>query len=150
MRRAPLVPLFLLAGALALAAPASVRAQTSPPKQPVVTAPIVTSNEGAAYPQQALTEGIHDEVEVPLVLTIDPTGAVSRVELEKPVGHGFDEAAIAAAQKLQFRPATRDGTPVAARQRFVYHFSPPPGVLSGRVLSQANERPIAGATVIVR
>jgi hypothetical protein len=66
------------------------------------------------------------------------------------VGHGFDDAAEAAAQRLQFQPATRDGRPVAARLRFVYRFTPPPGVLAGRVLTQAGERPIAGATVVAR
>jgi TonB family protein len=141
------------AAAAARAQPAPVPAQAEPappPKPPVVTLPVVTRNEGAAYPAQALREGIHDQVDVPLLLTIDATGAVTHVEVEKPIGHGFDEAATSAAQRLQFQPATRDGAPVAARLRFVYRFAPPPGALSGRVLSLAGDRPIAGAMVSVQ
>ena len=120
------------------------------PSQPVVTPPVVSSDEGAEYPKQALAEGFHDEVDVALVLTIDATGAVTRAELQAPVLHGFDEAAKAAAERLRFHPATRDGKAVAARQRFVYRFVPPPGALAGRVVRSADDRPVAGATVIVR
>jgi TonB family protein len=161
MRLARPFPLAILACAAAFAVPSGVRAQPAPapsqaepptpaPKQPVVTLPVVTRNEGAAYPAQALREGIHEQVDVPLLLTIDATGAVTRVEVEKPVGHGFDEAATDAARRLQFQPATRDGAPVAARLRFVYRFAPPPGALSGRVVRLAGDRPIAGAMVSVR
>jgi TonB family protein len=117
-----------------------------------VTMPTVNGNEGAAYPQQALSEGFFENAEVALLLTIDPFGAVTRVEIEKPVGHGFDEAAVLAARKLSFSPATRDGKPVASRTRFVYRFTPPPAALAGHVvrLSGTRERPIGGANVIVR
>ncbi len=121
------------------------------PAPPTISMPVVKKNEGAAYPKQALDEGVRDPVEVPLVLDIDVTGAVTRAVVDKPVGHGFDEAAAAAAQKLEFYPATRaDGTPVAARIRFAYRFAPPPAVLSGRVVTLPGERPLAGASVTVR
>jgi TonB family protein len=121
-----------------------------PAAAPVVTMPVVKTNEGVTYPKQALDEGFHDAAEVSLILTIDATGVVTRAAVEKPVGHGFDEAAVEAAQKLQFEPATRDGKPVAARTRFVYRFTPPAAVLAGRVLAATSDRPIAGATVVVR
>jgi TonB family protein len=150
----PALLVMALAPARALAqkapAPASTPATAPAAHAPVVTPPVVTKNEGAAYPKQALDEGFHETVEVPLILTIGPTGAVTRAVVEKPVGHGFDEAALAAAQRLELRPATRDGVPVAARIRLVYRFTPPPAVLSGRVVAQAGERPVAGATVVVR
>ncbi|HTQ46699.1 MAG TPA: TonB family protein, partial [Polyangiaceae bacterium] len=145
--------LLFLTTAVALAgsiSPATARAQAPQPAQPVVTMPVVKRNEGAVYPKAALDAGIHETVEVPLVLTIDATGVVTRAEVEKPIGHGFDEAAVAAAQRLIFEPATRDGKPVPARIRFVYRFTPPPSVLSGRVVTEAGERPIAGAAVTVR
>jgi TonB family protein len=129
--------------------PAGQPAQPPAP-QPVVTAPVVKKNEGAAYPKQALDEGVHETVEVPVLLNIDASGVVTRAVVEKPVGHGFDEAAVAAAQKLEFEPATRDGKAVAARIRFVYKFAPPPAVLAGRVVTQAGERPVGGATIVVR
>jgi TonB family protein len=139
-----------LAGSIS---PATARAQEPQPAQPPVpslTMPVVKRNEGAVYPKAALDAGIHETVEVPLVLTVDATGVVTRAEVEKSVGHGFDEAAVAAARRLLFDPALRDGKPVPARIRFVYRFSPPPSVLSGRVVTEVGERPIAGATVTVR
>jgi TonB family protein len=120
------------------------------PAAPAVTMPVVRKNEGAQYPRAALDAGIHDTVEVPLVLTIDATGVVTKAAVETPVGHGFDEAAVEAAQRLQFDPATRDGKPIAAKIRFLYRFTPPAAVLAGRVVTLAGDRPIAGASVVVR
>jgi TonB family protein len=165
MARAMLPPrpsglLLPLAVALSALAPAAAWAQPAPAvppaasplpgPAPVVTMPVVKQNEGVTYPKAALDAGIHDTVEVSLILTIDATGVVTRAVVEKPVGHGFDEAAVEAAQKLTFDPATRDGKPVAAKTRFVYRFTPPAAALAGRVVSDAGERPIAGATVVVR
>jgi len=139
---------------LALASPARAQAPNLPPNQeaapPVVTMPSVRKNGGAAYPKQALDEGIDSLVEVALFLDIDVNGTVTKAVVEKPAGHGFDEAAVAAARALEFEPATRDGRPVAARIRFVYRFAPPPAALSGRVVTLAGDRPVAGASVVVR
>jgi TonB family protein len=110
----------------------------------------VKTNEGTVYPQQALAERLFETIDVPLVLTIDANGSVASAVLDKSVGHGFDEAALAAAQKLVFLPATRDGKPVASRTRFVYRFTPPLAVLSGRVLTLSHDHPIADADVVVR
>src|SRR5579862_41960 len=120
-------------------APIVLPSDKEPPAR-AVTMPVVRKNDGALYPTQALSEGFFEEVEVPLLITIDPTGAVTQAVLERPVGHGFDEAALAAAQKLEFAPATRDGKPVASRTRFVYRFAPPPAALSGRVVSLVGSR----------
>ncbi len=116
-----------------------------------VRPPVVKVDHGAVYPQQALDEGLRDSVSVLTILTVDPTGHVTAATVDKPVGHGFDEAAILAAKTLVFEPAVRtsDGTPVAARIRFSYRFVPPPGVLAGHVLKRGVERPIEGATVVV-
>jgi|HubBroStandDraft_2_1064218.scaffolds.fasta_scaffold03786_3 TonB family protein len=125
-------------------------ASQQPPARSDTTLPVLKKDEGAAYPAQALAEGIHDAVEVRLVLTIDASGLVTNAVLDSPVGHGFDEAALDAARKLVFDPATRDGKPVAAKFRYLYRFPAPPSVLAGRVVSLAGERPLAGATVVVR
>ena len=61
-----------------------------------------------------------------MLLDIASTGLVTRAVVEKPVGHGFDEAAVAAGEKLEFEPATRGGKPIAVRIRFTYTFAPPP------------------------
>jgi TonB family protein len=117
---------------------------------PVVVPPVVKKNEGVQYPRQALDEGFREAAQVVLTLTVDATGVVSGVVVTEGAGHGLDEAAVEAARKLEFEPATRDGKPVAARIRFVYRFVPPPGVLTGRVVTATGERPVPGAAVSVR
>jgi len=153
-----LPPRFLLPAvlwvALCLALPGVARAQPAggqaAPSAPAVTMPVLKKDEGVAYPRSALDAGFRAPAEVALTLTIDATGVVTRAVVETPAGHGFDEVAVAAAQRLVFDPAMRDGKPVAARIRFVYHFAPPPGVLAGRVVTLAGERPLEGASVVVR
>jgi TonB family protein len=137
----------------------------TPPSGPApqsVSPPTLKRNDGAAYPRQAIDDGVTQTVEVPLILEIDAAGKVTRAVVEKPVGHGFDEAAVAAAEALEFEPAMRVSggaiersggvklTPVASRIRFVYRFTPPPAVLAGQVLTMVGSRPIAGATVTAR
>ncbi len=112
--------------------------------------PVVKTNEGAAYPKQALDEGYYESVEVAVIITVDASGRVAAAAVEGAPGHGFGEAAVTAARRLVFEPATRDGKPVAVRTRFLYRFAPPPATLAGRVTTLAGERPIAGATVVVR
>jgi TonB family protein len=133
------------------AATAAEAPQNAPGPAASITMPVVKKNEGAAYPKQAIDEGFRETVEVAVLLDVDATGAVTRAVVEKPVGHGIDEAAVAAGQKLEFDPAVRAGKPVAVRNlRFVYTFTPPPAALTGRVLAAASDRPIGGATVTVR
>jgi TonB family protein len=136
--------------ALALMAP-SVRARGQPPSQaPEVVPPRLKADPGVTYPQRALNEHFTETVAVDLVLDIDASGGVQKVSVTEPRGHGLDEAAVDAAQRLVFDPATRDGRPVASRIRFRYEFKPPPPRLTGRVATQATDRPIAGASVVVR
>jgi TonB family protein len=154
MRPPRLLAASLVAAAL-LASPTRGRAQVTSqqlavPPPPVVTMPTVTKNVGASYPKQALDEGVDSPADVGLFLDIDANGKVTRAVVEVPAGHGFDEAAVAATQALEFEPAKRDGTPVAARIRYRFHFEPPPAVLSGRVLRLSGDRPIGGATVVAR
>ncbi len=153
-------------GLMALARPLPAEAQTPAPASdasPSVTLPVLKRNDGATYPQQALDEGVTETVEVPLVLDINTEGKVTKALVEKPVGHGFDEAAVTAAQALEFQPAMRVSggalelsgggakvTAVASRIRFVYRFTPPPSALAGQVLTMVGSRPVVGASVVVR
>jgi TonB family protein len=130
-------------------------ARAPAPRQPtapdlVVVPPALLQDEGVAYPKQALAEGMYREVEVQLRITVDAAGAVTEATLVSPVGHGFDEAALEAAHRLRFQPATRDGKPISARIAFVYRFAPPLGVLGGRVFRLDDGSPIDGATVVAR
>jgi TonB family protein len=115
-----------------------------------VVAPRLLANAAATYPAQALGEHFTEAVQVVLILEIDTEGRVGSAVPTERHDHGFDEAAIAAAQRLAFAPATRDGVPVAAKIRFSYAFTPPPPHLVGRVARRATDSPIAGALVVVR
>jgi len=85
-----------------------------------VQPPRLVATVKATYPEAAAAAG--REAVVPLVLTVGIDGAVTAVEVESPVGHGFDEAATAAAWQYRFEPARVDGRPMAARIRHRYAF----------------------------
>lgn len=119
-----------------------------PAAQPVITMPVVTKDEGAKYPQQAIDDKVTQPTEVFLILELDATGAVKNVTVEKSGGgHGFDEAAIEAGKRLEFDPAKRDGKAIPAKIRHKYTFTPPTAQLVGRVATQLRDAPIEGATV---
>ena len=120
-----------------------------PAPPPNIVLPSIKKDEGAPYPEQALKDGVRDTVTVVLVLTLDAGGRVTDARIDAPVGHGFDEAAVEAARHLEFTPATRNGTPMAAKIKHKYTFTPPPGRILGRV-SASVEGPLRGATVILR
>ncbi|MDB5219683.1 MAG: TonB family protein / TonB-dependent receptor, partial [Myxococcaceae bacterium] len=122
-----------------------------PPVAPTITVPVVKKDEGAAYPAQAITDKVKDPVTIDLILTLDANGAVTNVVVENPAGHGFDEAATDAAKKLEYEPARRNGTAVAAKIRHKYVFNPPASRLVGRVLTErgAKQVPLPGATITI-
>jgi TonB family protein len=135
---------------LMLVAPSASAQQFPAAEGPVIGAPRLKSDSGAVYPEQALRDRVSGTVAVDLVLDIDARGRVIREAIAEPRGHGFDEAATSAAQRLVFEPATRDGSPVASRIKFKYVFEPPAPRLIGRVAHQVSDSPIAGARVTVR
>lgn len=143
-----LATLTLLVGSrVAVAQNAREQAQ---PKAPVITAPSLKTGSPATYPEQALIDGVRDPMTVTLILTVDATGKVTDVKVQTPRGHGFDEAAVSAASGLVFVPATKDGKPMPSRFKYAYTFPPPPGRFVGRVISRRGDRPIDGATVVLR
>jgi TonB family protein len=116
----------------------------------VVTSPRPKVDAGVVFPETALRDRIAEPVDVDLDLVVDAEGHVTKATVVTPRGHGFDEAAIAAAQKIEFEPATRDGRPVAARIKFRYVFTPPPATLVGEVRLQPTDQPVADALITVR
>ncbi len=134
-------------------APGAAEAQALAPQgqdtPQAVTPPRLIRDSPAVYPQAALDAHFHDAVSVILLIDVTVAGAVSRAVVDTPAGHGFDEAAVAAASKLQFEPATQGGRPIFARTRFRYVFKPPAPLLSGRCASRVTDAPLAGALVTV-
>ncbi|MEJ7728865.1 MAG: TonB family protein [Polyangiaceae bacterium] len=137
------------------------------PQQPAADArlPRPTNYQAPRYPPEAEKAGL--EATVTLQLDLDRTGKVTKAVVVDPAGHGFDEAAVEAAQALGVTPATRaDGTAVAARILYRYSFTlkkvepaATPGTqpaaattgnLSGRVLTADGDAALAGATVVMQ
>ncbi len=65
------------------------------------------------YPDAARRQGL--EGDVVLRLQIGKRGRVRRVSVKRGAGHGFDEAARAAALRMRCKPALRGGRPTAVR-----------------------------------
>ncbi len=133
-------------------APALAQEALAPPAQALpqqITPPRLLQDSPVAYPQAALDARFRQPVTVTLVLDIDASGAVQKARVEAPAGHGFDEAALAAASKLRFTPATQGSRAIASRFRFSYVFRPPPTRLAGRAASRVTDAPLSGAEVTV-
>jgi TonB family protein len=74
----------------------------------------------ATYPPMALRRGM--EGDVTLRIQIDTEGKVTRAEIIKSGGMGFDEEALKAVKQSRFEPAQKDGQNVSAEFTFVYRF----------------------------
>jgi TonB family protein len=94
---------------------------------PAQTAPLRTNREAkpiqtvrAAYPPMALRAGL--ESDVTLKIAVDSQGNVTKAEITKSGGAGFDEEALKAVKQARFEPAQRDGQNVPAEFTFIYRF----------------------------
>jgi protein TonB len=67
-----------------------------------------------------LPSGTAGDVVVDVV--IDKTGLVAKYSLVKGLGHGVDETVMATIQSWTFKPATRNGQPVASEQELIFHY----------------------------
>jgi TonB family protein len=94
--------------------PASVPAlRTNREAKPLQTA-------RASYPAMALRMGL--ESDVMLKIEVDSDGKVTKAEIIKSGGAGFDEEALKAVKQSRFEPAQRDGQYVAAEFSYIYRF----------------------------
>jgi TonB family protein len=80
--------------------------------------PIQTAR--ANYPPMALRVGL--ESDVTLKIEVDPQGNVTKAEITKSGGSGFDEEALSAVKQSRFEPAQRDGQYVMAEFTYIYRF----------------------------
>jgi TonB family protein len=74
----------------------------------------------AVYPSIALRMGL--ESDVTLRIVVDPDGNVTRAEIIKSGGAGFDDEALKAVKQSHFEAAQRDGQNVAAEFTYIYRF----------------------------
>src|SRR2546430_1481672 len=109
----------IAAGALALAlslVPSGARAhepgeEEEPPAVPARTAPLLVERANPAYPEAARLAGVGGTVG--LEITVGEDGAVAAVKVVRSAGFGLDDAALAAARRFKFKPATDHGRAVA-------------------------------------
>jgi TonB family protein len=80
--------------------------------------PIQTAR--AAYPPLALRMGM--EGDVTIRIEVDTEGKVTKAEIMKGAGAGFDEEALKAVKQSRFEAAQKDGQNVAAEFTYVYRF----------------------------
>lgn len=83
--------------------------------------PKATSITQPAYTAAAREAGIAGKVRIEL--TVDATGRVASARVLEGLGHGLDEAALAAARAATFEPGTRCGKPTTATFVIAIRFS---------------------------
>ena len=94
---------------------------------PGLSAPLRTNREAkpiqtvrAIYPPLALRMGM--EGDVTLKIEVDAEGNVTKAEITKSGGPGFDEEALKAVKQSRFEPAQKDGKNVPAEFTYIYRF----------------------------
>ena len=151
--------------------PAPPARETETPAPKLTKPPAITKPVEPVYPPEAFAAGLSGEVA--LLLTLDAAGRVTAVTVSRAAGHGFDEAAVAAAREMEFSPAEVDGKPAPIRMEYVIHFQPqvvpapappepeppapppPPALGVGRVVvrgmlrERGSREPLPGADVAV-
>ena len=86
----------------------------TPPVAAAISTPVeVLFKPSADYTDEARAMAIQGEVV--LEVAFGASGEVSVVRIVHRLGHGLDETAARAVAGIRFRPATRDGVPVAVR-----------------------------------
>jgi TonB family protein len=104
-------------------------AQPDPPKRPAQstaakeTAVSLLSKPTPIYTSEARQKKIEGDVELDVEFTA--TGRVHVLRVLQGLGYGLDEAAVTAAEHIQFSPARRDGQPVDShgRLRIIFRLS---------------------------
>jgi TonB family protein len=120
--------------------------------------PEITKRATADYPPEALKKELSGTVV--LEFDVDEQGKVSNVQVKQGAGHGFDEAAVEAIKRFEFKPATNDGNAVSAHVTYAYKFviktqpkpiaKPPDEVvrMKGGVFLRGTRAPVAGGRVL--
>jgi TonB family protein len=83
--------------------------------------PKILYKEKAAYTEEARQNNTRGAVLLSIVFGAD--GRIYNIQVMRGLPHGLTEMAIAAAQKIKFRPAIKNGVPVHVRMQVVYEFN---------------------------
>jgi TonB family protein len=94
-------------GDATLAAPARKKVESEAENQTPVQ---ILSKPNPVYTPEARQLRLEGEVSLQVVFQAD--GTIHVVKVLRGLGHGLDEAAVQAANRVRFKPATRGGVPV--------------------------------------
>ena len=83
---------------------------------------LTTYSPSPAPDLSVLPHGVQGDVVVDV--TIDPTGRVADLAVLHTLGYGIESSVIGTLRTWTFRPATKDGTPIASVQELHFHFGP--------------------------
>jgi protein TonB len=83
---------------------------------------LTTYSPSPAPDLSALPHGVQGDVIVDV--TIDSTGKVADLAVLHTLGYGIESSVIGTLKTWTFRPATKDGTPIASVQELHFHFGP--------------------------
>jgi TonB family protein len=99
----------------------SAQGQQSAPPPTNATEPVLLSQVQPAYTPEAREARIQGTVEILLTVRVD--GTVKAEKVRKSLDPGLDASAMAAVEQWTFRPATKDGKPVAAMISVLINFA---------------------------
>jgi TonB family protein len=123
----------------------------APAKRTIVPPKLVTFVQ-AEFPPSEVAAG-HGATVV-LQIAIDVAGKVAGVYVLESAGPAFDAAAVEAAKRFVFEPATLDGRPIPVKITYRYQFTISEQLIKkrmadfqGRVLDRATKQPIEGVGV---
>jgi len=85
-----------------------------------VTHPIPIITPEAEFSDEARRQKYQGSCTISVV--IDAQGDPQNARVVQPIGMGLDEKALAAVMRYRFKPAKKDGTPVAVRISVVVNF----------------------------
>jgi protein TonB len=83
---------------------------------------LTTYSPSPAPDLSVLPHGIQGDVVVDV--TIDPSGKVADLAVLHTLGYGIESSVIGTLRTWTFRPATKDGNPIASVQELHFHFGP--------------------------
>jgi protein TonB len=83
---------------------------------------LTTYSPSPAPDLSVLPHGVQGDVVVDV--TIDPSGKVADLAVLHTLGYGIESSVIGTLKTWVFRPATKDGNPIASVQELHFHFGP--------------------------
>lgn len=81
----------------------------------------IISKPRASYTNAARQAGVGGTTR--LMVGFSANGTISHILVVKPLSHGLSEAAVRAARRIKFVPATRDGKPISVVRQIEYGFT---------------------------